>query len=96
MSTTPINAPGSATPAATAPAQAPVSDPLANQNVFLRLLVAQLKYQDPQNPADGTQFITQLAQFSELSNSTQMVSDLAAIKTALTADPVKTNPTTNS
>jgi flagellar basal-body rod modification protein FlgD len=60
------------------------ADPLANQNVFLQLLVAQLKYQDPQNPADGTQFITQLAQFSELSNTTQIATDIAAIRAALT------------
>jgi len=33
---------------------------------FLQLLVAQLKNQDPLNPMDGTQFVSQLAQFSEL------------------------------
>jgi len=60
------------------------ADSLVNQNMFLQLLVAQLKYQDPDNPADGTQFVTQLAQFSELDNSTQMLSDLDAIKTLLT------------
>jgi len=58
---------------------------LANQNVFLQLLVTQLKYQDPTNPTSGTEFVTQLAQFSELSNSTQMLADLDAIKSALAA-----------
>jgi flagellar basal-body rod modification protein FlgD len=33
---------------------------------FLKLLVAQLQNQDPLNPMDGTQFVSQLAQFSEL------------------------------
>ncbi len=33
---------------------------------FLQLLVAQLKNQDPLSPMDGTQFVSQLAQFSEL------------------------------
>lgn len=33
---------------------------------FLQLLVAQLKGQDPLNPMDGTQFASQLAQFSSL------------------------------
>ena len=33
---------------------------------FLQLLVAQLKNQDPLNPMDGTQFVSQLAQFSQL------------------------------
>lgn len=96
MSTTPINSSGST--GAPAVANTPASkatDPLANQNVFLQLLVAQLKYQDPQNPADGTQFITQLAQFTEVSNTTQMASDIAAIKAALTAQP-QTSSTSGS
>jgi len=33
---------------------------------FLLLLVTQMQYQDPLDPADNTQFVTQLAQFSEL------------------------------
>ena len=33
---------------------------------FLRLLVAQLKGQNPLDPMDGTQFVTQLAQFSSV------------------------------
>jgi len=37
------------------------------QSEFLSLLVTQLKEQNPLNPADGTQFVTQLAQFSSLS-----------------------------
>ena len=37
-----------------------------NEEVFLQLLVSQLKNQDPLNPTDSTQFVSQLAQFSEL------------------------------
>ena len=37
-----------------------------DQDMFLKLLVAQLKYQDPLSPMDGTQFITQSAQFTQL------------------------------
>lgn len=33
---------------------------------FLLLLVTQMKYQDPLEPADNTEFVAQLAQFSEL------------------------------
>ena len=33
---------------------------------FLTLLVAQLQNQDPMNPAEGTEFTSQLAQYSQL------------------------------
>ena len=36
------------------------------QDTFLKLLVAQLKYQDPLSPTDSSQFLTQTAQFTEL------------------------------
>ena len=34
--------------------------------MFLQLLVSQLQNRDPLNPADSTQFVSQLAQFSQL------------------------------
>ncbi len=37
-----------------------------DQDAFLKLLVAQLKYQDPSNPSDATQFLTQTAQFTQV------------------------------
>jgi flagellar basal-body rod modification protein FlgD len=40
-------------------------DNLGKQD-FLNLLVAQLKHQDPLNPADSAEFLAQLAQFSNL------------------------------
>jgi flagellar basal-body rod modification protein FlgD len=55
------------------------SDPLANQSTFLQLLVAQLKNQNPMNPMDGTTFVTQLAQFSDLEQNLAMRQDLDAI-----------------
>ena len=38
----------------------------ADTETFLRLLVAQIKNQDPLSPQDPTQFISQLAEFSSL------------------------------
>ena len=55
------------------------------KNMFLQLLVAQIKNQDPLNPADGTQFLTQLAQFQTLEQSMNMGTDLAAIRSDLDA-----------
>jgi flagellar basal-body rod modification protein FlgD len=83
--------PPAAPPAASTPSASSLSS-LASPDVFLQLLVAQLKYQDPESPADGTEFVTQLAQFSEVGQSTQMVSDLDAIK-ALLAAQSSTTPT---
>ncbi len=48
----------------------PSSDGL--NDMFLRLLVAQLQNQSPLNPMDPTQFVGQLAQFSELSEITHI------------------------
>ena len=35
-----------------------------DQDMFLKLLVAQLKYQDPSSPTDPTKFLTETAQFT--------------------------------
>ena len=37
-----------------------------DKDTFLQLLVAQLKYQDPLNPTDQTEFLAQTAQFTSL------------------------------
>ena len=68
---------------------------LANENVFLQLLVAQLENQDPENPSDGTQFVTQLAQFTTLQEQTQGTSDLDSILKIMQT-PATTTPTASS
>ena len=36
------------------------------KDAFLKLLVAQLRYQDPTNPTDSSQFMAQTAQFTQV------------------------------
>ena len=50
------------------------------KDMFLQLLVAQLQNQDPLNPADGTQFLTQLAQFQQLEQSMNTGQDITAMR----------------
>ncbi|RME87158.1 MAG: flagellar hook capping protein [Zetaproteobacteria bacterium] len=45
---------------------AQVAADLGKQEVFLKLLIAELQYQDPLNPQDPTQMSSQLAQFNML------------------------------
>jgi flagellar basal-body rod modification protein FlgD len=52
-----------------------------DQNMFLQLLVAQLQNQDPLNPVDGSQFVTQLAQMQQLEASVNMGQDISQIRT---------------
>jgi flagellar basal-body rod modification protein FlgD len=85
MTLTPLAAAGATDPTATSSTAKPPTDPLANKDTFLQLLVAQLKYQNPENPADGTQFVTQLAQFSSLEQQTSSRQDLDAILQAVQA-----------
>ncbi|MBI4873289.1 MAG: hypothetical protein HY822_01505 [Acidobacteria bacterium] len=59
-----------------------------SKDAFLQLLVAQIKNQDPLKPADGTQFLTQLAQFSELEQLIGIRDDLKSYQPAApNADP---------
>lgn len=59
------------------------SERLANQDIFMQLLVAQLKYQNPMNPADGVEFMTQLTQFSQLEQTIESRKELEAIRKLL-------------
>lgn len=56
----------SAFPAASAAANTTAAKSGQERDMFMTLLVAQLKNQDPLAPQDGTQFVAQLAQFNSL------------------------------
>lgn len=47
-----------------------------DKNAFLQLLVAQMQYQDPLNPGDSTQYMSQLAQYSSLEATMNISSTL--------------------
>lgn len=48
-------------------------------NDFITLMTTQLKYQDPTQPQDSTQFIAQLAQFSTVSGVQQMNTSIGSL-----------------
>lgn len=69
MSTSAINAASMAATAINTKHAAAAAPTLASQtgeDTFLKLLVEQLKNQDPLNPQDGAQFVAQLAQFNSV------------------------------
>jgi len=66
---------------------------LANEQTFLQLLVAQIKNQNPLSPTDGTQFVSQLAQFSQLEQTIAVRQDADAIRDQLVPPATTTDET---
>lgn len=67
-------------------------DALTSKDTFLKLLVEQIKHQNPLNPSDGIEFLTQLAQFTGLEQSMEMSKDLTAIRAVLEAGAAPQTP----
>jgi flagellar basal-body rod modification protein FlgD len=99
MTTLPISSIAALTPqtaSSTSSGTPAPSTNLASESVFLQLLVAQLKNQDPSQPTDGTAFVTELAQFTTLSVDSQSAGDLDKIVAALPKTPPSTTTTTTT
>jgi flagellar basal-body rod modification protein FlgD len=63
-----------------------VSKTQVDYQSFLKLLVAQMKNQDPTNPMDSTQYMAQLAAFSQVEQSVQMNGKLDQMLQSSTLD----------
>jgi len=51
------------------------------KDAFMQLLVAQIRNQNPLDPADGVEFLTQLAQFSQLEQSIGIRDEISGLRT---------------
>ena len=49
------------------------------KDVFLKLLVAQMKYQDPSNPADSSQMVAQTATFTQVEKLEEIAKQSSAL-----------------
>ncbi len=56
-----------------------------SKEMFLQLRVAQLRYQDPMNPADSSEFLAQNAQFTALEKMQEVADQTAMVLQATTA-----------
>ncbi len=73
MTTTPIATAAAAT-GGSPETQASNPNGMLGQNDFLKLMVAQLQAQDPLNPGNTNEFIGELAQFTEVEQTTNLAS----------------------
>ncbi len=76
--TTPLSATGAAS--STAPTTPTASTPSStssatgfDKDTFMKLLVAQLKYQNPMQPTDNSQYMNQMAVFAQVEKLGQLV-----------------------
>ena len=51
----------------------------SQKDMFLKLLVAQMKYQDPANPASSSEFMAQTATFTQVEKLEQLVQQNASM-----------------
>ena len=87
---------------ATDPTATSASNPLANEETFLKLLVSQLQNQDPMNPTDSNQFVSQLTSYSQLEQLIGIHKDTTSLSGDVTgtssqnSNTGSTNPTSGN
>ena len=67
---------------------------MASEQTFLQLLVTQIKNQNPLSPTDSIQFVTQLAQFSQVEATVGVKKDADAILKTLQQQAAAATPAT--
>ena len=83
MTTTAAITPRSPAPTSTETGNSAVGNATVDYNSFLKLLVAQMKNQDPTQPMDGTEYVAQLATFSNVEQGIKMNNKLDTLMTSL-------------
>ena len=61
------------------------SDVKATKDNFLKLLVTQMKYQDPMNPMDSAQMTSQIAQLNTVEGINQLNATVSSLQASLMA-----------
>ena len=78
-----VNATSSATSSTQALGATVTRETTLGQDAFLKLLLTQLQHQDPTQPMKDTEFIAQLAQFSQLEKLTDISQSMKQLTTAI-------------
>jgi flagellar basal-body rod modification protein FlgD len=86
MTTTPVTQNNAA---AEADGGAPAASNTASvtSDMFLKLLVTQLQNQDPTNPTDSSQFLSQLSQITQVEQLVAIRTDMDQLVGLTTSDP---------
>lgn len=84
MSTTGTSAIGAANNAGSTTNLPATPQRTLGQDAFLKLLITQLENQDPTQPKDDTEFIAQLATFTQLEKLTEIAASIKTLNENLT------------
>jgi flagellar basal-body rod modification protein FlgD len=80
----------------TDPTATSATNPLADEETFLKLLVSQLQNQDPMNPTDTNQFVSQLTSYSQLEQLIGIHTDTTSLSGDVTGTSSQTSSNSNS